>query len=810
MENPSAERGVIAGICKYGSDAYIEVEDLVRPNFFSIESNQVIYNCLQKIFEKDPSSKIDVNCILSTSQELGYRDFFYSDIESKHLRAMFNDGIDLSNVRKRAATVAKLAVAREIHAKLGEARSEYEAVKGDESLNFIISIAENKVFNLTNLLDNKDDIKPIHHNINEWLQNLIDNPRDNIGISSGMPLYDRIIGGGFRRKAVDLIAARAKQGKALKNGSKVYTPNGTINIEDCKIGNIVCTPNGVANITGVFHQGIVDVYRVQFSDGDYVDCSKDHLWKAKSRRHNDDKKYKILSVEKLLERIIDGNRPKWQIPLNNKCQFSKKDIELDPYFLGLMIGDGCLRNAIKFTNTDEKLVDYVKSIVDDNYCWKLYGKPIDYSLVKKKRNGKQTNIYRDIFRKLGLWNKLSIHKFIPKNYIYNTEDVRLAILQGLMDTDGYADEKGNCVFYTSSITLAKDVKEIVQSLGGLCTISNKKTKCNGKIFHSFHCGIHFNDCSILFRLERKKKRCHIRTKPDIKRVIKSIELIGQSECTCISIDSEDGLFLTDNYVVTHNTTCSDNIALHISGKLSIPVLNLDSEMDQEQHMARILANLAEVPKREIETGKFAKNKLYLSKVRAAKDKLLEIPYDYLSIAGMEFEEVLSNVRRWLVKRVGKDSSGNIKDCLVIYDYFKLMTASSVSNHMQEYQALGFQMTSLTNFVNRHDVPCCGFVQLNRDGAVAETAEVISGSDRLAWFASSVSIFKKKTDDEVAEDGVKNGNRKLIPVLTRHGELLEGGDYINMKFEGDFNRITELNTRNQIKKDDGFEITEEDS
>ena len=114
---------------------------------------------------------------------------------------------------------------------------------------------------------------------------------------------------------------------------------------------------------------------------------------------------------------------------------------------------------------------------------------------------------------------------------------------------------------------------------------------------------------------------------------------------------------------------------------------------------------------------------------------------------------------------------------------------------------------------KYDVPCLSFVQLNRDGITKESTDVVSGSDRLIWLCTSFSIFKMKSEEEVAEDKVENGNRKLVPVVSRHGEGLDDGDYVSMKMFGKIGRLEEGMTRNELhnsarSREEGFEINEE--
>jgi hypothetical protein len=112
--------------------------------------------------------------------------------------------------------------------------------------------------------------------------------------------------------------------------------------------------------------------------------------------------------------------------------------------------------------------------------------------------------------------------------------------------------------------------------------------------------------------------------------------------------------------------------------------------------------------------------------------------------------------------------------------------------------LNFQITSLHNLCVKLDIPCLSFVQLNRDGITKESTDAVSGSDRLIWLCTSFTIFKIKSPEELAEDGPNAGNRKLVPIVARHGSGLDDGDYINMLMQGSHSKLRELKTRNEFK------------
>jgi replicative DNA helicase len=258
---------------------------------------------------------------------------------------------------------------------------------------------------------------------------------------------------------------------------------------------------------------------------------------------------------------------------------------------------------------------------------------------------------------------------------------------------------------------------------------------------------------------------------------------------------------------TGKTLLSDNMGKNIAN-LGIPILNMDTEMTKEDHINRILAMMTEIEINNIETGKFAESPDKKNKLTSAVSDLKKMKIYHKSIAGKPFEDQLAIMRRWLVKEVGLNDDGTAKDCVIFYDYLKLMDSAGMSQDLKEYQVLGFMMTSLHNFAIRYKVPIVAFIQLNRDGITKESTDTASGSDRIIWLCSNFTIFKRKSDEEIAEDGPDNGNRKLVPLISRHGGGLDDNDYINCYMKGWCAKITEGRTRLEIvnnlnTKSEGF-------
>lgn len=245
----------------------------------------------------------------------------------------------------------------------------------------------------------------------------------------------------------------------------------------------------------------------------------------------------------------------------------------------------------------------------------------------------------------------------------------------------------------------------------------------------------------------------------------------------------------------------EQVSVYLSKTHKIPVLMLDTEMDKEGHLPRVLANLSGITIDSIQNGQFGQNEVENDKVFAAGKVLEQMPFSYINVSGKSFDTILAIARQWVHRSVGFNDDGSTKDCLLVYDYLKMMSSEDINDSMKEYQALGFQITQLHNFCVKYDLPCLTFVQLNRDGVSKETTAVAADSDRILRYCTSFSIFKETSPEEQADHraaGIDRPfNRKIVPVIARYGAGLPEGDYINMRFEGQIGRITSGPTRNQL-------------
>lgn len=245
------------------------------------------------------------------------------------------------------------------------------------------------------------------------------------------------------------------------------------------------------------------------------------------------------------------------------------------------------------------------------------------------------------------------------------------------------------------------------------------------------------------------------------------------------------------------TMHAKSVCMHVAGKLNIPVLMIDSEMDKMDQVNRAIADANTVHINDVETGKFGKLKEREQVFKFVKENV-DIPYYHKSTPMMMFEEVKAMIRRWLLVEVGVDEDGNRRPCLVVYDYFKVMNQRDAAG-MSEFQLLGFQMDEISQVCKKYGASCLSYVQANRDGISDEDLSIIAQSDRLSWFASSVCLLKEKTSEEIQAEVPQGipGNAKLIVLKSRYGPKYLR-DYIDMNKQGEYGRISEIGLQSELK------------
>ncbi|MCE6999700.1 DEAD/DEAH box helicase [Saccharothrix sp. S26] len=353
-----------------------------------------------------------------------------------------------------------------------------------------------------------------------------------------------------------LLQGEVGSGKAQPLDAKVLTPTGFRLMGEIRPGDEVIAADGeVTVVTGVFPQGEREVYRVVLSDGTGVECDLEHLWAVNTDvRRDRDNPLEVLTLREIRDDLVTADgAPKWHLPTAAAAELDcHEDRPVDPYLLGLLLGDGSLLDGrVTFTSADRELVDgLAEALPAGCELWKSpASRPDDWYVVGCERG---RNPLLAALRELGVHGHRSHAKFVPESYLVAPVKDRHALLQGLLDTDGTPDRAhgSNVTFESASARLAEQVGWLAESLGGTGRV--RQVTKGGNTHHqvSLRLPIDFPP----FRLARKAELVAKRTEhAEPVRAIRRVEHVGRKPVQCISIAHPDQLYVTDHFIVTHNT-----------------------------------------------------------------------------------------------------------------------------------------------------------------------------------------------------------------------------------------------------------------
>jgi chaperonin GroEL len=323
--------------------------------------------------------------------------------------------------------------------------------------------------------------------------------------------------------------------------SKVLTPDGFVEMKYLKVGDKICgTNNTIQEVVGVFPKGLKEIYEVEFANRGVVECCEDHLWASTRLNRNPIARttknmFKDFKKVSLSGHILN----RYYVP-STSVEFVKRELPIDPYTLGALLGDGSLSG----TGSVELSLGFKKRHIIDKLVfpkgWDLHIQEVqrkNYIRIKIRGLNENNSRIEHVLRNLGLFGTNSHTKFIPSIYLYSSIDDRKALLQGILDTDGYINNRGLFEFSTVSDELANDFKELCMSLG--YHINYRLQKRGGSGAYSEN-PIHKINQLVGYKNGNK---------------IVDIRKTGRfTEMQCIKVSNPDNLYITDNYIVTHNTS----------------------------------------------------------------------------------------------------------------------------------------------------------------------------------------------------------------------------------------------------------------
>lgn len=365
------------------------------------------------------------------------------------------------------------------------------------------------------------------------------------------------------------------------NDTSCWKRNGDLQVGD-KVFNRFGQP---VTVTQVFHYKNCKMLEVELTDGRTILADPEHLWQYKSRFGNGSKKWKVADTKTLMEKNANkyynngrnAANVKFVIPMNQAVQWSERNYRLHPYVLGVAVGNGCLTDSIfSISSSDEDCIKRCADLIGaedyfenkHNYTWYFHTGEIAHN--GKKACFQTKNVLTEVPELVGV---KSGQKFIPDIYKTGSVDQRWWLIRGLFDTDGTIDDSNgryNVSYSSTSEKLVYDIQDVLYSLGVSSSVNCCKRDGKSDEYH-LHVKIGNNDKEKFFWISRKRDIAMEAKKADLnkKRIKKFGEVIGirdiretniVKDATCIMVDDDEHLYQAGQFIVTHNTEMTKQLA----------------------------------------------------------------------------------------------------------------------------------------------------------------------------------------------------------------------------------------------------------
>ncbi|MCC7114570.1 MAG: replicative DNA helicase [Burkholderiales bacterium] len=703
-----AEQAVLGGLL-LDNEAADKIGDVVSANDFYSEAHRVVYEHAAKLIgEGRPADAVTLAESLASAGRLDYVGGL------AYLGALVQSVPTAANIRHYAQIVRDRSVLRQLASTAGEiAQSAYQPL--GRSATQVLDEAETKVMHIAEAgsrgRKQYEKIGDLLTGVVERIEELFnrEHPTDVTGISTGFSDLDRMTAG-LQPGDLVIVAGRPSMGKAQPLDARVRTPDGWRAIGDLAVGDALASIDGGPSVvTGVFPQGTRPIFRVRFSDGRETRCCDEHLWRVYHRSWPAPRILPTAEIRALLR--SERYRKRLWIDLPEGEHGHGDPLPIDPWVLGALLGDGDLTQAsVRFSTVSGEMIERMSRRLPEELAL-VHAQGPDWRIVQRRpgrvANGAKTpNPLTDRLRALDLWGCGSHEKRIPRVYLDATRPARLDLLRGLLDTDGWVERWGTIRYSTSSQRLADDVVELVRSLGGWCSrgvrwpaYSHRGERRAGRAAHVLT--IAHPDPRELMLLSPKQVRLPAARARRRMPVFESIEPHGVAPAVCISVSHPSRLYLTDDYVVTHNTALAVNIGEHVALESKRPVAIFSMEMGANQLALRLIGSVGRLPSQNLRTGRLQAEDW--TRLSSALGRLAEAPILIDETPALTVMELRSRARR--IARAHSPIG------LVIVDYLQLMQASTQGeNRATEISEISRSLKALAKELN---VPVIALSQLNR-------------------------------------------------------------------------------------------------
>lgn len=767
---------VVLGALMLEKDA-LAVIDFLKPEHFYSEANREVYQAIINLFKS--TNPIDMRTVVNQLRIEGKIEIvggahYIAELTSKVASA--------ANIEYYARVIIEMAIKRELIQIASQVHQ--DAYEDTTDVFDLLESVQGHLDNVSvsNFKGGAVSAKELYMSTMKYLYESR-NDHGITGVRTGFVEMDRI-SGGWQKPDLIIIAGRPGMGKGLSLNSGIMTPDGWKKMGSIEVDDLIIGSDGRSYpVTGVYPQGIKDTYRVIFDDGSEVICDDSHLWYTNTRADRKIKGMRRGTVKGILEirsTLKKGTRANHSIPFISPIQLQSCKTKLDPYVVGVIIGDGCTRDeTFSISNPEQDIIRRVRERLPNGYTLnKVSG--IEYNIASNKNE----RFCRLIPELLG---KYSYEKEIPEEYILNSIENRLELLRGLIDTDGNITDKISpwIEYCTTSEKLAEQVIDLVRGLGGRCSVNKymgsyrkdgtkKETREYSRLLIAFANGI------IPFNSEKHRKK-YI-PKRYSQKFIKDVVYNGKIETQCITVASPDSLFITDGMTLTHNSACAGELIKNAAIMFKIPVALFSLEMSDRQFMQRLIASEAEVDLERLVRGNTTD-----MEIMAIADKTKQI---YDAPIYIDDTPAISTLELRAKARKLKHEH-NIQ--LIVVDYLQLMRGDKGGNREQEIASISRALKSLAKELG---IPVIAIAALSRGvetrggdkkpqlADLRESGQIESDAD-IVIFLYRAEYYKIEVDE------LGNSTQGIIEVITAKNRNGKTGS-VFLKFIGKYAKMRDLN------------------
>lgn len=768
--NLEAEQAVIGGLLldDDNSERVQKVLAMLKPESFYIRVHQVIFAEMRDMFRAnkpvDGLTLFDVLESKGLTEQIG--GFAYIGQIARNTPSAANMVAYAASVRESAMErygIQRLTEATELlYARNGlSATEKYEAIQG-----IFTQLADHSK------TGSRRGLRTFGEVMDDWVTDLekrFDPTGEQRGMSTGIPSLDKLLSPkGLVKGSLFVIGARPKMGKAMAMDAKILLQDGSWTTHgEIKVGQQVASVDGNSStVTGVFPQGIRNMYQVTFEDGRTVKAADSHLWEISSSKFEG---ARIVDTEKLktmLQRVRYQGR--LRIP-SLSGDFGSSSDHIDGWVLGALLGDGSLTKSVKFTNSEDYVISRMSDGVFPLNLHHVGGN--DYNITHQRGC---KNPLLDSLREYGLMGKTAQDKEIPESIFTAGKDTRIGVLVGLLETDGWVEKFGCIRFSSASKKLSQGVVRIVHSLGGT---ARETTRTDISYTYRGESLQGLDAQMVSMKLPDEILECikspRLRANLGINRLgnrgigIKSIIEIEPEECLCIMVSHPRHLYVTDDYIVTHNTTLYGQMALNCAITEEKPALLFSLEMPGDQILEKLVGqksgvnpNIFYMPATKDSSAQYEGD--YdgdFKKAIAVAGRLSEIDMLYIDdTPGLSLSHIVSESRR--VKRE-KGAVG-----MILVDYLTLMTAEKADRNDLAY---GMITKGLKNLAKELGCIVVLLTQLNRELEKRTNKRPLPSDSRdTGQIEQDCDYWVGIHQEGAFDDSVPPGETELILRLNRHG------------------------------------------